>query len=329
MGQLATWLGYVHLSPFDRQVAGYIAAAMVLGTFCMQEMRWLRATAIGSNLAFIFYAAVAHLQPILVLHVILLPVNSFRLAQILMARRVGRRLLGRQGPESDLARPAFLSHGALADPATALLLAEREQQRVACLLPARLPHEGAASTGMTSGPSGAAIVRLLGEIDQYLAATASAVPTMEQLTRLAGLHSRNELLRALHETLGELDEAVRAAPANGPAEVGGMIVQGLGTLLLCVEDAARSHDPADIDVVLRMTADRSRMVDGIRGRWFAQQSDSGATGYRALYTITALYERTVWLLRRYCLLLRDGTAPSSDPKPEQSAKEALAVDAQG
>jgi hypothetical protein len=59
--------------------AGYIASALVLATFSMRSMIPLRITAIASNIAFISYALVAHLHPILALHTMLLPVNLFRL----------------------------------------------------------------------------------------------------------------------------------------------------------------------------------------------------------------------------------------------------------
>jgi hypothetical protein len=60
---------------------GYVASALVLATFSMRSMRALRVTAIASNVAFILYATLAHLQPILILHGLLLPLNCARLLQ--------------------------------------------------------------------------------------------------------------------------------------------------------------------------------------------------------------------------------------------------------
>ena len=62
---------------------GYLASALVLATFCMRDMRRLRWMAIASNLAFIAYALLADLAPVLMLHLLLLLVN----VQRLMARR--------------------------------------------------------------------------------------------------------------------------------------------------------------------------------------------------------------------------------------------------
>jgi hypothetical protein len=63
-------------------LVGYIAASLVLATFCMRSMCALRLIALTSNLAFIAYGYLADLQPVLVLHFILLPVNAYRLLQL-------------------------------------------------------------------------------------------------------------------------------------------------------------------------------------------------------------------------------------------------------
>jgi CRP/FNR family transcriptional regulator, cyclic AMP receptor protein len=63
-------------------VTGYVAAALVLAAFCMSSMTALRVLAILSNVAFIAYAHCQGLMPILILHMILLPVNIGRLSQM-------------------------------------------------------------------------------------------------------------------------------------------------------------------------------------------------------------------------------------------------------
>jgi hypothetical protein len=61
---------------------GFLAAGLVLATFCMRSMMALRWVAIASNVAFIAYAYLGKLPPILILHALLLPVNACRLAQL-------------------------------------------------------------------------------------------------------------------------------------------------------------------------------------------------------------------------------------------------------
>jgi CRP/FNR family cyclic AMP-dependent transcriptional regulator len=65
---------------------GYLASALVLLTFCMSTMLSLRAVAICSNLAFIAYGFSEEIYPVLILHIILLPVNVtllFRMVRLL------------------------------------------------------------------------------------------------------------------------------------------------------------------------------------------------------------------------------------------------------
>jgi len=63
--------------------AGYLAAALVFLTFYMKMMIPLRIVGICSNCAFIVYGALDGLYPVLVLHLILLPLNAFRLREML------------------------------------------------------------------------------------------------------------------------------------------------------------------------------------------------------------------------------------------------------
>jgi CRP/FNR family cyclic AMP-dependent transcriptional regulator len=71
------------------EAAGYLASALVLATFCMKTMIPLRCAAICSNVAFIVYGFYDHLYPVLILHMILLPLNIWRAVQLLrLIRRV-------------------------------------------------------------------------------------------------------------------------------------------------------------------------------------------------------------------------------------------------
>jgi hypothetical protein len=60
---------------------GYLAASLVLATFCMKSMNALRLAAIASNMAFIAYGYFGHLAPVLLLHALLLPINIYRLVE--------------------------------------------------------------------------------------------------------------------------------------------------------------------------------------------------------------------------------------------------------
>ncbi len=70
------------LSSHPGDIIGYLASALVLATFSMRSMRPLRMMAIASNIAFIAYAVIGSMPPILILHSILLPMNVMRLSQM-------------------------------------------------------------------------------------------------------------------------------------------------------------------------------------------------------------------------------------------------------
>lgn len=70
---------------------GYVAASLVLATFCAKQMVLLRALAISSNVAFITYGLAARLWRIVMLHVLMLPLNIIRLREALAS--LGRRVV--------------------------------------------------------------------------------------------------------------------------------------------------------------------------------------------------------------------------------------------
>jgi hypothetical protein len=71
----------------DAEHLGWLAATLTLLTFSMRSMGALRVTAIAANLCFIGYAALLALTPILVLHLLLLPLNALRLLELGRERR--------------------------------------------------------------------------------------------------------------------------------------------------------------------------------------------------------------------------------------------------
>jgi hypothetical protein len=70
------------------EIAGYLAAVLVFLTFYMKTMVPLRIVGICSNCTFIVYAYLGGLYPVLILHLILLPLNGLRLREILRLTRL-------------------------------------------------------------------------------------------------------------------------------------------------------------------------------------------------------------------------------------------------
>ena len=61
---------------------GFAAALSVLASFSMSTILALRTLAVLSNVLFILYGLCAHIYPVLMLHIILLPVNLIKLGRI-------------------------------------------------------------------------------------------------------------------------------------------------------------------------------------------------------------------------------------------------------
>ncbi|MBF9059389.1 cyclic nucleotide-binding domain-containing protein [Rhodobacterales bacterium HKCCSP123] len=68
---------------------GFVAAGLVFLTFWMKTLMALRIVAIASNVAFATYGFIADLTPIVMLHMLLLPLNVFRTwEQLRLMKRV-------------------------------------------------------------------------------------------------------------------------------------------------------------------------------------------------------------------------------------------------
>jgi hypothetical protein len=86
---------------------GFCAAMAVLVSFCMTTIVPLRAFALVSNVLFVLYALLAHIYPVLMLHVVLLPVNLTKLCRMRFRKRSEPLKLEPIGtaPRSQVLRP--------------------------------------------------------------------------------------------------------------------------------------------------------------------------------------------------------------------------------
>lgn len=64
------------------QALGFLAALLMFSTFYMKNMIPLRIIGMISNVTFILYAGITQVWPLLVLHILLLPMNFVRLIQM-------------------------------------------------------------------------------------------------------------------------------------------------------------------------------------------------------------------------------------------------------
>ena len=58
---------------------GFSASLAVLAGFCMTNVQSLRIFSVASNVLFVTYGLLAHIYPVFLLHIILLPINLVKL----------------------------------------------------------------------------------------------------------------------------------------------------------------------------------------------------------------------------------------------------------
>ncbi|HVV43517.1 MAG TPA: hypothetical protein VHC94_20900 [Nitrobacter sp.] len=71
-------------------LVGYTASSLVFATFYMRSIVWLRVMGLCANVAFLTYGIGLDLIPVAVLHIGLVPVNCWRLREILLQRQRDR-----------------------------------------------------------------------------------------------------------------------------------------------------------------------------------------------------------------------------------------------
>lgn len=209
--------------------------------------------------------------------------------------------------EEAVSKPRYLYPQALSEPETALTLVDREQTRVFSFLLVYLgvtDHLDGSEAVPQRGAVLSAATTLLEAIGRFLTELADTGASREVLELVANRQARNSLLQAIHNSLNELGDAV-----STPFEAAAMqslstnLSEGLAALLMAAEDAVRSCDADDLALLRQMTGDRDSLVDQMRRRVIAADKTLSTHDQRTLYTITSLFERVVWMLRRYGALL--------------------------
>lgn len=228
------------------------------------------------------------------------------------------RLVERYAPstqEEILGVPHYLDDHSLDQPETAMFLVNKEQQRLVAALPGYLDalREDAQQDGPDTRVRHAADGNVARQCDHYLKDIADRSHSRAVLERTIVLRDRNGLILSLQETLAELcaiayhDDRAEAVDA-----LLGSLVEGLHVMLETLAHVTATADAQDLEMLRLLTHDRSELMDSIRRRLMSAGIDIPPETQQRLFSATSLFERCVWLMRRYVLLV-DAVA---DTQPE-------------
>lgn len=289
-----------------RQLALYQVAVKTIGSLAVLLLFWLERDA---SLPLLLAAAAALVESTamqVALIFLAVQLTGGLLSALLQAPLL--RLcagLSPPAPHEELSRPRYLYDQALDDAGTALELAEREQRELLGRLPGLLPAEGedppwpeeAAAILEASGT-------LSGEIDRFLAELLHRGGADDTLEWAMNLQGRNALVAGLCETLGELLGTLeRLEDPERPLPLAGNLVEAGHTLLLTLLDAVSGGDPLDRALLREMSGDRAELMEGIRRDLLRGEASLDQARREGLFAATSLFERLVWLVRRYAALL--------------------------
>jgi phosphate:Na+ symporter len=220
------------------------------------------------------------------------------------------KLMARLSPpttEEALSKPHYIYAEAIDEARSALELVDREQTRLFAQLTGIIDtvrEDG--ETRATPAVLHAASSAIAARCDEFLAEILDRNSARDVLMDGIDLQKRNEMLTGLIGTANDYVIAVGQAGKRPRGDRLGDLLFALGesmhTILMVGSDAFASRDRADLDLLRELTSDRSAQMEGIRRRIMGLEHITPAD-HDTLYATTTLFERTLWLIRRYAALV--------------------------
>lgn len=220
------------------------------------------------------------------------------------------RLLERMSPateEEELARPRYLYEQALDEPETAVDLVEKEQARLLGYIRAALDHvrDDARDSGQVYYRSlHAAGSSLAGEIDAFLTDLLESSLSRSALEKAMRMESRNRIIIDLFDAADALVGVVdRGTISERLRPLAHSLVESFHIAVDILIEEMADPDPLQRQALLGMTGDRSEMMDRIRRQLLQSDSLLDKPEQDILFAATSLFERGIWLVRRFVMLL--------------------------
>lgn len=206
-----------------------------------------------------------------------------------------------------LGKPRYIDDPVLIEePGSALLLADREQQRLLGFLPQFL--NPLRLEARQDGPDLPTLVgaqrQVLQACDHFLTELVDRHHNRDVQEHSNVLRQRNELLGSLQETLADLVQQCGPLARHPQTQsLSHGMVETLHLMLETLAETAVGRHADDRALLLELTQDRSELMDEIRRKLLGTEVNLAQDLQHAALTVTGLFERSVWLMRRYLLHL--------------------------
>jgi phosphate:Na+ symporter len=212
-------------------------------------------------------------------------------------------------PTEALSKPVYLYEQAIEEAETALDLVEKEQSRLIGLLPRLLDElrpdeiEGEPFQGRDLYEACASVAR---QCEVFIDRLMGHPQSHQTLERLMNVRSRNELLNHLQDGCRNLQELLGSDFSESVAiSLRHSLVEGLCTVLMVLEDAVQEGATTDHRLLMTLTSDRSSIMKNLRESMIKAENGLGIESQSKLLPATSLFERLIWLINRYGVLLND------------------------
>ena len=204
------------------------------------------------------------------------------------------RALSPPSTEERASRPRFIYDRAVEDPPNALLLAQRECERLMSLIPGLLPdldqpaEDRQLRIQQTLGHSAIAL-----ETESFMVELIDRHLHREDLDTALQVQATLSLMRSLQQALTDFAAVVDSFSPAPPLVF--RLSESLRTLSLLLADASQpGADADDARTLVELTSDRGELLSRIRQDLAASREQG--EHIRRLLLAASLFERSVWLL---------------------------------
>ncbi len=213
-----------------------------------------------------------------------------------------------ENPAERLARTKYIYDQSLEEAESALDLVEKEQARLLLRLPQFLdklrPDEldcGEHTTEVLYQAGNA----VADECGIFLADLIGRSQSRETMERTINIQQRHDLLRHLQDGCLELTRILDGPLSETAAQrLRTQLVEGLHAVLMVFNETLQDVAPDELEMLLIISDDRSSLMERIRAGLTGKDQAISSDTQARLFQATSLFERLIWLVHRYALLLQ-------------------------